>query len=65
MTKHEAAVISAFTGYMIGNFADMHEYAEQLFGERIFTHQFANEGFVAQFKKLATPDFMKINEEII
>ncbi len=30
MTKREAAIMSAFTGIMIGSFSDMHKYVEEI-----------------------------------
>ena len=30
MTKNEAAIISLFTGILIGDFSEMHKYAEKL-----------------------------------
>ena len=65
MTKHEAAVISAYTGIMIGSFSDMHEYVEKLFGYPVFTHMFANKEFTQQIKDKAFADFIKVNEGIV
>ena len=64
MTKHEAAVISLFTGILIGDFSDMHKYAEKLNGEPIMTHQFANTNFVESLKEKCKPDFMAIHDAI-
>jgi hypothetical protein len=60
ITKREAAIISLYTGILIGDFGDMHEYAEELFGGGIMTHEFAEEGFVNHLKVLARPDFLKL-----
>ena len=40
MTKREAAIISAYTGYLIGEFSDLHAYTEEVMGQPIFTHEF-------------------------
>lgn len=64
MTKNEAAIISAFTGKMIGKFSDMHEYVEKLFGHPVFTHMFANEDFVQKVKDLSYNDFIQLHENI-
>ena len=40
MNKHEAAIVSAYTGILIGDFSDMHEYVEKILGHPIWTHQF-------------------------
>lgn len=61
LTKREAAVISAYTGYLIGNFADMHEYAEELFDRPIFTHEFP--GLADKLRERARADFLAIKIE--
>lgn len=60
MTKYEAAVVSAYTGYMLGNFSDMHEYAEKKFGYPISTHMFADKNLVQKLKDLAYNDFIQL-----
>jgi len=61
MTKREAAIVSAYTGIMLGSFADMHEYAEELFGRPVFTHEFGSKDVVDQLKELAKPDFIGLS----
>ena len=34
MTKREAAIVSAYTRYLIGEFSDFHAYAEEVIGRR-------------------------------
>lgn len=40
MTKREAAIVSAYTGYLIGDFSEMHKYVEEIMGRSIWTHEF-------------------------
>ena len=61
MTKREAAIVSAYTGIMIGSFADMDEYAEELFGRPVWTHEFGTKEVVSKLKELAKPDFIGIS----
>jgi len=61
MTKREAAIVSAYTGFMLGDFADMHAYAEELFGRPVFTHEFGSEEVYDELKRLAKPDFIGLN----
>lgn len=42
MTKREAAIVSAYTGYLIGEFSDFHAYTEEIMGRPIFTHELPN-----------------------
>lgn len=36
MTKREAAIVSAYTGYLIGEFSDFQAYAEEVMGRPVF-----------------------------
>lgn len=38
MNKKEAAIVSAYTGYLIGDFEDFHKYVEQILQKPVFTH---------------------------
>ncbi len=60
LTKKQAAIVGLYTGTTCGPFSDIHEYAEKLHGEPIFTHQFANENFVKELKEKAKKDFLAI-----
>lgn len=43
-------VASLFSGRLLCEFGEMHQFAEWLTGEPIFTHQFAHRGFVKQMQ---------------
>lgn len=60
MTKREAAIVSAYTGILIGNFSEMQAYAEDLFGRPIWTHEFGAEHFAGELKELSREDFIRI-----
>ena len=62
MNKREKAIVSAYTGYLVGDFADMHQYAEELFGGAIFSHQFGNKSFAEQLRKAAKADFVALSD---
>lgn len=64
MTKHEAAVVSAYTGFLIGEFHDMHCYVEKLLGRPVWTHQFADPDFIEEVRVAAKPDWIEIHEYI-
>ena len=61
MTKQEAAIVSAYTGIMLGKFSDMHEYIEKLLGRSVWTHELGNKEIYEKIKELARNDFIKIN----
>jgi hypothetical protein len=60
MTKREAAIISAYTGIMVGDFSEMHKYAEELFKAPVFSHLFGMRGFADELKIKSEPDFMNL-----
>lgn len=64
MTKHEAAVIMAYTGISIGSFLDFHEYAEKIMGRPVWTHEFGSPKITKELKEKSKPDFIKIHEHI-
>lgn len=39
MTKREAAIVSAYTGIMLGKFSDMLGYIEEILGRPVHTHE--------------------------
>jgi hypothetical protein len=64
MTKHEAIVVSAYTGFLMCDFNDMHEYIEKKLGRPVLTHEFANKIIWDEIREKVKPDFLKICEEI-
>lgn len=63
VTKREAAIISAYTGILLGEFSEMHKYAEEKLDRPIFTHEFA---FMKdEMKDISRGDFLKINDSIV
>ena len=64
MTKKEAAIVSAFTGVLIGEFSEFHEYAEEIMGKEISTLEFADKEVMNKLKELSKPDFIKVSENV-
>lgn len=60
MTKREAAIVSAYTGYLIGEFSDFHAYAEDIMGRPLFTHEFSDTKVITEIKNKAAKDFNSI-----
>lgn len=60
LTKEQAAIIGAYTGILVGNFGDMHEYIEKIAGRPVYTHEMGNTLFMAEIKEKIKPDLMKI-----
>ena len=58
MTKREAAIVSVYTGVLIGDFSDFYAYAVEIMGRPIFTHEFL---YIAdELKEKSKKDFMSI-----
>lgn len=64
MNKRECAIVSAYTGFLCGEFSDMHGYAEELLGRPIMTHEFANEALVKELKEKSHEDFINLGKYI-
>jgi hypothetical protein len=62
MTKREAAIVSAYTGVLIGKFSDMQSYVEEKFGP-VFTHEFGDDKFCEKLRKATKDDFLNISVE--
>jgi len=60
MTKQEAAIVSAYTGYLIGEFGPMHEYIEKIIGRPVFTHELGSSEMSDRIREAAKPDFVGI-----
>lgn len=63
LTKDQAAIIGAFTGYLAGPFSDMHAYVERLMERPVFTHEMASKDFAEELRNLAKRDFLAIVHE--
>lgn len=63
MTKREAAIVSAYTGILIGNFSDLHKYIEEIMGRPVWTHELGREEIFDQIKNLSKNDFLSISVE--
>lgn len=59
MTRREAAIVTAYTGILIGPFSDFHAYVEQLLGREV-QHVEMDEAFFAALKERAKADFVGI-----
>ena len=64
LTIQQAAVISAYTGVLIGRFQDMHQYIEKIMGRSVLTHELTNQKTFSLIKELSKSDFISINPEL-
>jgi hypothetical protein len=60
MTKREAAIVSAYTGYLVGSFLDVQEYASDLIGHPLWAHEFGDKRLAAELHEKSRPDFVAL-----
>lgn len=64
LTREQAAIISAYTGYLAGPFSDMHEYIEKVMGRPVWTHEMGGKDFNDQLRAASKSDFLSIVAEV-
>lgn len=60
LTRKQSAIITAFTGRLAGTFEAFREYAEELLGRPIMSHEFGNELVWKELKDKSREDFIAI-----
>lgn len=60
MTYHEKIVVSAYTGYLMCDFSDMHEYIEKKLGRPVWTHEMADKDIQEAIRNAVRPDFIAL-----
>lgn len=60
MTKEEKLIVSAYTGILMCDFSDLHEYIEKLLGRPVFTHELADKEVWKEIKNKCKPDFLNL-----
>lgn len=60
MTKQERVIVSAYTGILMCDFSDVHEYIEDKLGRPIWTHDFAREDLWDEIKEATKEDFLSL-----
>lgn len=60
MNKREAVVVSAYTGVLMSNLADLQDYVEEVMERPFWTHEMGDKSFAEELKELAKPEFLEI-----
>ena len=60
MTAREAAIVSAYTGLLIGEFSELHKYIEEIMGRPVFTHELGDKKLAQEISNKAAGDFCTI-----
>lgn len=61
LTKKQAAVITAYTGFLLGSFNDVHHYIEKLMGRLVFTHEMGSKELMDELQLKAKADFIALS----
>ena len=63
MTKNEAILISAYTGFLLTkDFNDVLAFCEELLGRQVFSHELAKKEVVEEIRKRCEPMIIAIVE---
>lgn len=60
MTKHEGAVLSAYTGILLTDFQTFHAYAEEILCRPILIHEFLFKSVKEELRTKSGADFEQI-----
>ena len=60
MTKQEKIIVSAYTGYLMCDFSDMHKYIEEKMGRPVWTHEMGDKKMQSVIHQAVKPDFLAL-----
>jgi hypothetical protein len=63
LTREQAAIIGAFTGFSCGPFSDVHKKVEELLERPVFTHEMANPDLWEEVREKVKPEFLNLCAE--
>ena len=63
LTSEQAAILSAHTGILCGDFNTFHRYVEQVMQRPVFTHEMADKKVCEEIKAKSKSDFLAIQPE--
>lgn len=62
MTKEEKLIVSAYTGYLMVDFDDLHKYITEKLGRPVFTHELYGKVF-DELHEVVKDDFLKLCDD--
>ncbi len=60
MTYQECVIVSAYTGFLMCDFPDLHKYIEEKMGRPVWTHEMADKEFFEALRKATKEDFLAL-----
>lgn len=61
MTRREATIVSAYTGYFIGELDDLYKYLSELVGRPVYTHEIP--AVLVEYHSRIKQDFVTLEVE--
>lgn len=63
MTYKEAVIISAYTGFLMCDFDDMHKYIEEKLGRPVWTHELGYKEIQEEIRQKCKSEFLELCKE--
>lgn len=60
MTYKEKIIVSAYTGYLMCDFEDVHAYIEEKLGRPVYTHELVDEDIQKEIRDRTKIDFLSL-----
>lgn len=64
MTAREAAIVTAYTGFLIGDFDEAHRYIEHVMDRAVWTHEMGDREFMERVREAAKADFVALSHSV-
>lgn len=62
MSKEEKLIVSAYTGYLMVDFDDLHKYINEKLGRPVFTHELCGKTF-DELHEIVKDDFLRLCDD--
>lgn len=63
MTEREKVIVSAYTGFLMCDFNDLHKYIKEKMQRPVFTHELTSEKFWEELREKIKDDFVALCKE--
>lgn len=60
LTREQAALIGAYTGYALGPFSDVHVVIERVLGRPVYTHEITMPGLMDDVRQRLYPELLDV-----
>ena len=63
MTHQEKIIVSAYTGVLMCEFSDVHNYIEKKLGRPVYIHELTDKKFWEDLREKTKDDFLEVCKE--